>query len=376
VRTRSFGVLILVLGLTQAACRLPAEWAYLLPFAPVITRMVTNTAARSVSATPSTTPTPFLPAENTPVLFPSAAPSETATFTLTSSASPSASPTPSWTLSLIPSLSATASRTRTLTFTPISSRTSTATRTITLTPNPSLSPTITFTPTISHTPTSSYTWTVTWTPSQTPIPSDTYTVTLTPTPSDTLPPSATPTITNTGTATFTPSPSFTASPYLSPTFTVSPSVTATPTPSFTPTATRPGCNPVYNSSYESQIISLINQTRVANGLPELTVSNALMNSAREHSTDMAINNYVSHTGSDGSTSWQRMQRAGYVGRWGGENIYAGYNTTPAEAYTWWMNSTPHRENILGQYYRDVGVGYAYCSNGIYRNAYTINFGAP
>jgi len=101
-----------------------------------------------------------------------------------------------------------------------------------------------------------------------------------------------------------------------------------------------------------------------------------MNSARAHSTDMAVNNFVNHTGSDGSTAWQRMQRAGYVGHWGGENIYGGYNTTPEQAYNWWLGSTPHLNNILGIYYRDVGVGYAYCSSGTYRNTYTINFGTP
>jgi uncharacterized protein YkwD len=108
----------------------------------------------------------------------------------------------------------------------------------------------------------------------------------------------------------------------------------------------------------------------------LNVNASLMSSARRHSTDMAVNNFVSHTGSDGSTAWQRMQWAGYVGRWGGENIYGGSNTSPEQAFTWWMNSTAHRDNILGIYYRDVGVGYAYCSTGTYRNAYTINFGAP
>jgi uncharacterized protein YkwD len=98
-----------------------------------------------------------------------------------------------------------------------------------------------------------------------------------------------------------------------------------------------------------------------------------MTSARTHSTDMAVNNFVSHTGSDGSTPWQRMLLAGYIGRWGGENIYGGYNTSPTEAFNWWMNSTPHRNNILGQYYRDVGVGYAYCNNGAYRNALRMVF---
>jgi uncharacterized protein YkwD len=101
-----------------------------------------------------------------------------------------------------------------------------------------------------------------------------------------------------------------------------------------------------------------------------------MNSARAHSTDMAANNFVNHTGSDGSTPWQRMQLAGYGGHWGGENIYGGYNTTPDQAFSWWLGSTPHLNNILGIYYRDVGVGYAYCSTGTYRNTYTINFGTP
>jgi uncharacterized protein YkwD len=145
----------------------------------------------------------------------------------------------------------------------------------------------------------------------------------------------------------------------------------------TPTATLIGCNPVYNSSYEDLIVSLINEQRIANLLPTLMVHSALMTSARAHSTDMAVNNFMSHTGSDGSTAWQRMLRAGYVGRWGGENIYAGYSSgSPRDAFNWWMNSTPHRDNILGQYYRDVGVGYAYCSTGSFRHYFTINFGAP
>jgi uncharacterized protein YkwD len=102
-----------------------------------------------------------------------------------------------------------------------------------------------------------------------------------------------------------------------------------------------------------------------------------MTSARLHSADMAVFNYFSHTGLDGSSPFQRMQRAGYVGQWGGENIYAGYSSgSPTDAFNWWMNSTPHRDNILGKYYQHVGVGYAYCSTGTYRHYYTINFAVP
>jgi uncharacterized protein YkwD len=214
--------------------------------------------------------------------------------------------------------------------------------------------TVTFTPTITHTPTLTRTPTSSFTASLSP------TQTHTRAPTHTLAPTDTPTVTTT--------PTFTE--------TRAPTNTRTPGPTFTPTTTRTGCSIVYNSGYEEQIINLINQTRLANGLNALTVNNSLMNSARAHSTDMALNNFVNHTGSDGSTAWQRMQRAGYVGSWGGENIYGGYNTTPSQAFNWWLGSTPHLNNILGIYYRDVGVGYAYCATGTYRNTYTINFGAP
>jgi uncharacterized protein YkwD len=124
------------------------------------------------------------------------------------------------------------------------------------------------------------------------------------------------------------------------------------------------------------IAGWINETRIANGRPALTINSSLISSARGHSADMAINNYFSHTGLDGSSPFQRMQWAGYVGLWGGENIYAGYSSgSPADAYNWWLNSAPHLANILGVYYKDVGVGYAYCPTGTYRHYYTINFGA-
>ncbi|HSX85932.1 MAG TPA: CAP domain-containing protein, partial [Cellvibrio sp.] len=45
-----------------------------------------------------------------------------------------------------------------------------------------------------------------------------------------------------------------------------------------------------------------------------------------HSTDMATNNFFSHTGSDGSSPFDRMRREGYQFRTAGENISAGYHT--------------------------------------------------
>jgi uncharacterized protein YkwD len=113
---------------------------------------------------------------------------------------------------------------------------------------------------------------------------------------------------------------------------------------------------------------LINNERANAGLEPLNINYALEISAGLHSDDMAVNHFMSHTGSDGSTFWERAQRAGYGGNWGGEIIVMGVGT-PEEAVAWWMNDAPHRAMILGDL-NDFGAGYAHCSSGYF----TVDFG--
>jgi uncharacterized protein YkwD len=123
------------------------------------------------------------------------------------------------------------------------------------------------------------------------------------------------------------------------------------------------------------VIVLINNERMQAGLVPLTENAALDSSARTHSIDMALHDFISHTGSDGSSYWDREVRAGYPGRWGGEIIYAGsgsYNS-PDQAVTWWMNDPPHKAIILADY-NDLGAGYAYCPSDMYGGFFTADFG--
>jgi uncharacterized protein YkwD len=140
--------------------------------------------------------------------------------------------------------------------------------------------------------------------------------------------------------------------------------------------------PVYNSAFEAQLLALINNERAKSGLSlsPLQESSALDASARAHSLDQSVNNFLSHTGSDGSSYWDREVRAGYTGAWGGEIIYAGsgsYNN-PASAVTWWMNDLPHRTLILALAdwadYDDFGAGYVFCSTSSYGAYFTVDFG--
>ena len=81
----------------------------------------------------------------------------------------------------------------------------------------------------------------------------------------------------------------------------------------------------------------MNQERGKVGCSPLAMNTALNKAALGHSEDMARNDFFDHTGSDGSSPWERMTRAGYQFSEAGENIAAGY-TSPEDVMDGWMGS--------------------------------------
>jgi uncharacterized protein YkwD len=62
---------------------------------------------------------------------------------------------------------------------------------------------------------------------------------------------------------------------------------------------------------------------------------------------------------DKKTPLDRMRDANYLFQKGGENIAAGdAKASLVEIMRAWMDSKPHRENILGVDYTEIGVGLA------------------
>lgn len=120
------------------------------------------------------------------------------------------------------------------------------------------------------------------------------------------------------------------------------------------------------SSFEVQMLGLINQERAAAGLGALTLNAKLNGSAELHSQWMLDTDVFSHTGVGGSTPTARMQAAGYVltGSWTtGENIAwqsergtAGIADDVGDLHRALMNSPGHRANILGANFVEVGIG--------------------
>jgi uncharacterized protein YkwD len=140
-----------------------------------------------------------------------------------------------------------------------------------------------------------------------------------------------------------------------------------------------GCPGKQDRSYETQVVALINQARQQNGLPPLQVNNQVAAAALSHSADLACNNFLNHTGSDGSSWYDRLRAQGYAYSDAHENIYAGdpgYGGDPQGAFNWWMNDQVHRDNILNPNVTEIGVGYVANSQSQYGGYFTVDFTRP
>lgn len=231
------------------------------------------------------------------------------------------------------------------------------------------------------TPTNSATPTATSTPTNTPTPTPTSTTTsisqpptntVTPTPPGTATATRTPLPQPTKTSTPSNNPSSGAKKIYLPIIIRQGQPNPTPTPTKTPTP--PGADLLV-----ARVIELTNQQRLANGCQALTMNDKLNLAAYRHSEDMALRDFFSHTGSNGSDPGDRISAVGY-NYWGwAENIAAGQSTAEAVMNAW-MNSPGHRANILDCDMREIGVGHYYLQNDTgqvnYNHYWTQVFAIP
>ncbi len=110
------------------------------------------------------------------------------------------------------------------------------------------------------------------------------------------------------------------------------------------------------------ILCLLNAERGARGLSSLRMNSRLSRAARGHSQDMVRNVYFAHDAKSGRSMLDRVKAAGYVRPRSsftvGENIGwgSGALASPRALVRAWMNSPPHRANILQGRFRELGVG--------------------
>jgi uncharacterized protein YkwD len=128
-------------------------------------------------------------------------------------------------------------------------------------------------------------------------------------------------------------------------------------------------------------LCVLNGQRSRHNLRPLRLSPRLSAAARRHSRAMARRRFFSHTSPSGASFLDRIRRTGYLRNarsWAaGENIAYGIGrrSSPASIMRAWMNSAPHRANILSRSFRAIGIGVAHGSpvSG-WGGTYTTDFG--
>ncbi|TXC93122.1 LysM peptidoglycan-binding domain-containing protein [Metabacillus litoralis] len=110
------------------------------------------------------------------------------------------------------------------------------------------------------------------------------------------------------------------------------------------------------SSFEEQVVQLVNQERAKVGLKALTHRADVKNVAQKKAEDMINSNYFSHTSPNYGSPFDMLKTFGISYTNAGENIAKGQKT-PQEVMNAWMNSSGHRANILKPEFDAIGVGF-------------------
>ena len=105
-----------------------------------------------------------------------------------------------------------------------------------------------------------------------------------------------------------------------------------------------------------RMLDSMNSLRSAAGAAPLQMNAELTAAAATHARDMAVQNRPWHFGSDGSSPIDRTKRAGYIGRFLGENISETHETE-LETLSAWMAVTSTREVILDPMARYMGFAW-------------------
>lgn len=104
---------------------------------------------------------------------------------------------------------------------------------------------------------------------------------------------------------------------------------------------------------EQKLIDSVNAVRVSIGLKPLQVDMRLVETARLKAADMVENNYFGHYSLLYGEPGQMAAVAG-LPFWLGENVSRGVSVE--SIFTGFMNSPPHRANLLRASYTKTGVG--------------------
>jgi len=133
------------------------------------------------------------------------------------------------------------------------------------------------------------------------------------------------------------------------------------------------CYYTTSPEYVRQLIGLINQARADVGRAALTVNAQLTSAAQSHSLDMGCNDFLEHSGTDGTWIGDRLLQAGYSSTYYLEIIAIGL---PQDAMNQWRIDPTHWDAVINSRVTEIGVGYVFVRTSSYGGYWTVNMGRP
>ncbi len=141
-----------------------------------------------------------------------------------------------------------------------------------------------------------------------------------------------------------------------------------------------------NESMELKMWHTINAYRASRGVAPLAYDPLVAKAGEIQVQDMIANNFLEHTGSDGSRPIDRMRRVGVQVQWASENISMECAKDPDTAIKniqAWMIAEPyadglynHHWNILYSGYSRIGISFGVAKNGCWVVAEEFADGEP
>ncbi len=119
----------------------------------------------------------------------------------------------------------------------------------------------------------------------------------------------------------------------------------------------------------------LNAYRARYGLGPVKLNNQLTEASKVHAEDLAQAGIASHTGTDGSSHSDRVQRRGYYFSIAAENVATGQKSWD-KVFKAWQDSPGHNENLLLPEVTDFGVAVVYEPTTKYANYWAMLVAAP
>ncbi len=131
------------------------------------------------------------------------------------------------------------------------------------------------------------------------------------------------------------------------------------------------CPYTENPDYVQTLIDLINKARTDVGRAELTVNQQLTSAAQSHSLDMACNDFIKPSGSDGTWTGDRILTAGYTNSYYLELLAIGL---PQDAMHQWRIEPKDWDKVINSRVTEIGVGYVFSKFSSYGGYWTVDMG--